>query len=132
VSNVSNGSGELAIRVHARVGVPDEQIVELAAETRANLIVMGRHGERGHRRFLVGSVPERVTRVARCPVLIAQVPDYGSEEASEAQCEACVETRRESRGETWFCPTHTTELPWRSSSLRISASMPLRDQGLWF
>jgi nucleotide-binding universal stress UspA family protein len=132
ISNFDRADQELAVRVHARAGVPDEQIVELAAEARAHLIVMGRHGERGHRRFLVGSVPERVTRAARCPVLIAQVPDYDGEEASETQCNRCVTTRRDSNGERWFCPEHTTEIPWRSSSLRISAGMPMRDQGLWF
>lgn len=132
VANFAPPADGLSIRVHARAGVPDEQIIELAAESRAQLIVLGRHGDRGHRRFLVGSVPERVTRAARCPVFIVQVPDYGTDAASAAQCEACVALRRESNGERWFCPQHTSELPWRSSSLRLTESMPLRDQGVWF
>lgn len=132
LDNFDRTDQQISVRVHARTGVPDEQIIELAAEARAQLIVMGRHGERGHRPFLVGSVPERVTRAARCPVFIVQVPDYGTNEASEAQCEACVEVRRESDGERWFCRQHSEEYPWRRSSVWVSERMPLRDQGVWF
>lgn len=44
-------------------------IVEFAAEENVDLIVMGAHGRRGFRRFLLGSVAEEVVRLAPCPVL---------------------------------------------------------------
>ncbi|SDC96139.1 universal stress protein [Paraburkholderia lycopersici] len=45
-------------------------IERIAADWRADLIVMGTHGRRGVRRLVLGSVAERVLRSARCPVLL--------------------------------------------------------------
>lgn len=61
-------------------GVPDVQIavtggdaaheiVRVAAEQGCDLIVMGTHGRTGFRRLLMGSVAEKVVRLAECPVL---------------------------------------------------------------
>jgi nucleotide-binding universal stress UspA family protein len=53
---------------------PSEDVahrVALAANAcAADLIVMGTHGRRGFRRLVLGSVAERVLRIARCPVLL--------------------------------------------------------------
>lgn len=46
------------------------RIVRLADETEADLIVMGTHGRRGVQRLFLGSVAERVLRLATCPVLM--------------------------------------------------------------
>jgi len=45
-------------------------IERVAADWHADLIVMGTHGRRGVRRLMLGSVAERVLRLARCPVLL--------------------------------------------------------------
>ncbi|MCP3957124.1 MAG: universal stress protein [bacterium] len=45
------------------------EIVAYAEEEGCDLIVMGAHGRRGLRRFLLGSVAEEVVRLAPCPVL---------------------------------------------------------------
>jgi nucleotide-binding universal stress UspA family protein len=50
-------------------GYPAEAIAERARETSAEMIVMSTHGRTGFRRFLLGSVTERVVRVASVPVL---------------------------------------------------------------
>jgi nucleotide-binding universal stress UspA family protein len=50
-------------------GKAAETIVETAAEKGANLIVIGTHGETGFRHFVLGSVTEKVVRLAKCPVL---------------------------------------------------------------
>ena len=55
-----------------QVGVPFEEIVKVAEEERADMIVMGTHGRSGLNRVLLGSVAERVIRLARCPVLTAR------------------------------------------------------------
>ena len=52
-----------------QVGVPFEEIVKIAEEERADMIVMGTHGRGGLNRMLLGSVAERVIRLAPCPVL---------------------------------------------------------------
>lgn len=50
-------------------GVPWEQILSVATEKNVDLIVMGTHGRRGVARALLGSVAERVVRMAPMPVL---------------------------------------------------------------
>jgi nucleotide-binding universal stress UspA family protein len=52
-------------------GHPDKEIVSLAREWKADLIVMGTHGRSGIGRMLNGSVAEQVIRHAGVPVLIA-------------------------------------------------------------
>lgn len=61
------------IHVEHRVkeGNPEEEIVCLAEELGADLIVMGSHGRTGLQRLLMGSVAEQVMRKASCPVLTA-------------------------------------------------------------
>lgn len=51
-------------------GPPAERIVEMAKRERVDLIVMGTHGRTGLRHLLIGSVAERVVRLAPCPVLV--------------------------------------------------------------
>ncbi len=50
-------------------GRPEDVIVELARERKADLIVMGTHGRTGVPHVLLGSVAERVIRNAPCPVI---------------------------------------------------------------
>ena len=50
------------------------EIVDIAAEWQASLIIVGSHGRRGVERFLLGSVSEFVARHARCSVEIARMP----------------------------------------------------------
>ena len=49
-----------------RVGNPDEEIVRVAKELEADLIVIGSHGYRGIGRLLLGSTAERVVQYASC------------------------------------------------------------------
>jgi len=49
-------------------------ILDVAAEWRADLIVLGSHGKKGLRKFLLGSVAEYVARHAACSVLIVRTP----------------------------------------------------------
>jgi nucleotide-binding universal stress UspA family protein len=57
-------------------GRPDTEIVARAAETKADLIVMGTHGRSGLAHALMGSVAEHVVRHAPCPILI--VPQHAT------------------------------------------------------
>ena len=50
-------------------GEPATVIAETAAETNADLVVMGTHGRTGFTRLVMGSVAEEVLRRAPCPVL---------------------------------------------------------------
>lgn len=57
---------------HFIQGVPSAQIVALADELPAEMIVMSSHGRSGLSRVLMGSVAENVLRHAKCPVLIVK------------------------------------------------------------
>ena len=55
--------------VEVATGHPADAIVRVAQEGGADLIVMGTHGRTGLQHVLLGSVAEKVVRLAPCPVL---------------------------------------------------------------
>ena len=55
-------------------GTPFHVIVDTAQRDHIDLIIMGTHGRTGLRHVLLGSVAERVVRLAPCPVLVARAP----------------------------------------------------------
>ena len=59
------------IELHARAGDAADVILDIAEEQGADLIVVGNRGMTGARRFLLGSVPNKVAHHAMCDVLIA-------------------------------------------------------------
>jgi nucleotide-binding universal stress UspA family protein len=63
-------AGEIVI-VH---GVPFQEILDTAKARQVDLIIMGTHGRTGLSHVLLGSVAEKVVRLAPCPVLIARQP----------------------------------------------------------
>ena len=65
-------------RWRLQVGVPFEAIVRVAEEEQAGMIVMGTHGRSGLNRVLLGSVAERVIRLAPCPVLTVRQTKSGA------------------------------------------------------
>ena len=58
------------VHIHARQGDPADAILDVAEETNADLIIVGNKGMTGAKRFLLGSVPNRVSHHAPCSVLI--------------------------------------------------------------
>ena len=50
------------------------QIEAVAREAASDVIVVGTHGRRGFRKMLLGSVAERLTRIAERPVLLVRAP----------------------------------------------------------
>lgn len=58
-----------------RFGHPGEEIPDYARENSADLIVIPSHGRHGMRRFVLGSVAERVLRHSPCPVLVLRRRD---------------------------------------------------------
>ena len=71
MQRVGKTAGEIA-ELHARLGRPDAEIVGLADELGAGLIVLGSRGLGPLRRALVGSVSDSVVRHAHCPVLVVR------------------------------------------------------------
>jgi nucleotide-binding universal stress UspA family protein len=64
----------VAVDYRLEEGFAAAEIVTLAAEASADLIVMGTHGRTGLGRLLLGSVAEQVLRKAKCPVLTVKAP----------------------------------------------------------
>jgi nucleotide-binding universal stress UspA family protein len=62
----------VAVNTHARQGDPADAILDVAEETDAGLIVVGNKGMSGATRFLLGSVPDKISHHAPCSVLIVR------------------------------------------------------------
>lgn len=69
------------IKSKTRVCLGDaaNEIVGTAADQKADLIVIATHGLTGWRRFMFGSVAEKVVRLAQCPVLTIREPEAEEE-----------------------------------------------------
>ena len=55
-------------------GVPFQEILETAKMQQVDLIIMGTQGRTGLQHVLMGSVAEKVVRLAPCPVLVVRQP----------------------------------------------------------
>ncbi|HEY7890906.1 MAG TPA: universal stress protein [Solirubrobacteraceae bacterium] len=60
----------VTVTTYARTGDPADAILDVAEEQDADLIVVGNKGMTGAKRFLLGSVPNKVSHHAPCSVLI--------------------------------------------------------------
>jgi nucleotide-binding universal stress UspA family protein len=58
------------------MGTAADDIVRVAEEEKADLIVIGTHGRTGLMRVLMGSVAESVMRLAQCPVLTVKQANH--------------------------------------------------------
>ena len=58
------------VQVHARQGDPADAILDVAEEQNADLIIVGNKGMSGAKRFLLGSVPNKVSHHAPSSVMI--------------------------------------------------------------
>lgn len=74
---VQNGLGALVAKLPAQLepsfvirhGDPAHEIIDLARELKADLVIMGTHGRTGLARALIGSTAEKVVRLSPVPVL---------------------------------------------------------------
>jgi nucleotide-binding universal stress UspA family protein len=66
------GDGVGEVETFAREGDPADAILDVAEEKNADLIVVGNKGMTGARRFLLGSVPNKVSHHAPCNVMIVR------------------------------------------------------------
>ena len=62
----------IEVQTHPVEGEPAEAILNVAEDTKADLIVVGNKGMTGARRFLLGSVPNNVSHHAPCSVIIVR------------------------------------------------------------
>lgn len=61
------------------LGHPFERIIETAVQQNVALIILGTHGRTGLSRAVMGSIAERVARLAPCPVMMVKAPSEEEE-----------------------------------------------------
>jgi nucleotide-binding universal stress UspA family protein len=64
------GEAGVEVQTFAREGDPADAILDVAEERKSDLIIVGNKGMTGAKRFLLGSVPNKVSHHAPCSVLI--------------------------------------------------------------
>ena len=69
-------SSRFTFFVHARIGKAADEVLQLARDVGASLIIVGSHGLTGIERVLLGSTSERVVREAHCSVEVARLTTY--------------------------------------------------------
>jgi nucleotide-binding universal stress UspA family protein len=69
-AEAARGEGVAGVRTFARQGDPADAILDVAEEQGSDLIIVGNKGMTGAKRFLLGSVPNKVSHHAPCSVLI--------------------------------------------------------------
>jgi nucleotide-binding universal stress UspA family protein len=68
-----------------REGIEWRQVLEVADEIGADLVVMGTHGRRGFSRLVLGSVAEKVVRLSPIPVLTVSAPKETSKDQAKGR-----------------------------------------------
>jgi len=63
---------DLQVKTDVRMGQPAEEILKEAVEKKIDLIVIASHGKTGFLQRLMGSVAERVSREAKCQVMLVK------------------------------------------------------------
>ncbi len=116
---------------HLGIGDPATQITELAAELQADLLVVGTHGRGGLRKLVLGSVADKVVRMAHAPVLIVRPKDYSDEPSVpkiEASCSRCAEVRARTAGKELWCEQHS-EVHGRRHSYHFARTRGAHNSG---
>jgi nucleotide-binding universal stress UspA family protein len=70
------GAGAPGVKSAIRMGVAAHEIVEVAKELDADLIVIATRGYAGWERLVIGSTAARVARAAPCPVLVVREKEH--------------------------------------------------------
>ncbi|CAN5893934.1 hypothetical protein BH11MYX3_BH11MYX3_12090 [soil metagenome] len=120
------GDTDWTARMHIREGKAPREIADLAGETRAHVLVLGRFGtHRPHRH--IGKTASDMIDLAPCPTLVVGLTDQT--DSAVPQCPDCVAARADLDGRRWFCTTHAS--PERLQlSARVESGASLTGGGL--
>ncbi len=113
------------IEVHTGFGAPASEIVWFAAHVNADLVVVGTAGRRGFSRLLLGSVAEKVVRLAGCPVMVVRATKHKTEERVpeiEPLCPLCADERFKTGGKVLWCARHSEHHP-RAHTYSFSSTL---------
>lgn len=101
------------LSVHVRIGKPAREILTLAAELDAAMLVVGSHARGGLDRLVMGSVAHQLVSAGRLPVLVSHPKHFEgistarSPEAPEPPCPDCLALRRTTGDAQLWCEVHS-------------------------
>lgn len=144
IAGVVAKSFEGRVIAHLAVGEAGREILQLASDLEADVIVVGTHAKKVIERMLVGSVSITVAKKAHCPVVVARPKAYAHAHASEAvatekvpeiepPCPKCVDTQRATKGRQLWCEAHAArhahaQLHYETPKSFALGSMFIRDR----
>ena len=98
----------VTVGIHLRAGDPVREILQLATDIRANLIVVGTRKGPHLNSWLLGAVAHRLLHSTACPVLVAgpNPPPVPHAPEIEPACPDCLSARSKATGASWWCPRH--------------------------
>lgn len=117
------------LRFHTRAGKPEEEIIELASESRAERVVVGRHGGKV-RKGKMGSIANLLVQAAPCTVLVVQLSDYEGIHDDYDRCPDCAHLREVSTDGAWFCTAHLDGRSKRLARSRVRIGAPTPGWGV--
>jgi len=79
------------IHLEVSIGNPADEIVQVAVDNDADLLLLGTHARTGVSKLVLGSIAEEVLHKAPCAVLIARTPDFEGRTKSPAIVPAAEE-----------------------------------------
>ncbi|HEX8789822.1 MAG TPA: universal stress protein [Polyangiaceae bacterium] len=120
--------GRLA--THVACGSAWKQVLQVAIDVQADLLIVGTHGRGGVKRMLLGSVAETVARKASCPVLVVREKDYHAFVPPEIEpaCPDCVATQERTGGAQLWCERHAQHHPHGHLHYEVPESFALGSQ----
>ena len=121
LDNIGKTSPDWRSRLHVVRGHAADEIASLAADLRADLLVIGRFGI--HERK--GLIADQVLAKATCPTLVVGLTERTFD---TPQCPKCAALRENSEGERWFCDEHLDGE--RNHFTVLMPSVPLMHGGL--
>ena len=107
---LTKGLPGVTVGIHLRAGKPVREIVQLATEVHADIIVVGSHKGPHLKHWIVGSTAERLMAGSPCPVLVASPPPKEPEQhvpTIEPACPQCLQVRAATKGAQWWCDRHS-------------------------
>jgi nucleotide-binding universal stress UspA family protein len=106
----SRGLRGISVGIHLRGGHPVRELVRLATEVAADLIVIGSHAGPHPKSWLDGSTVERLVAGAPFPVLVASSkPELVAKDDTtiEPACPDCLAARAAPGSTSWWCERHS-------------------------
>jgi len=86
LSKTGSKDSPIAMQIHLEVAIgnPADELVQVAVDNSADLLLLGTHGRKGVAKLVLGSVAEQVLHKSPCSVLIARPDDYEGRDKSPA------------------------------------------------